>query len=136
MILITCVDEKNGMLFNNRRQSRDRILIDHICNLIGDRKLWVNSFSKELFESQKNNNLITDDDFINKINKDEFCFIENISPVTLVDKIDRIILYNWNRAYPADRYFDIQLENWILQSEKDFVGSSHKKIMERIYIRG
>lgn len=136
MVLITCVDEKNGMLFNNRRQSRDRILIDHICKLIGDRKLWVNSFSKELFESQKNNNLITDDDFINKINKDEFCFIENISPVTLVDKIDRIILYNWNRAYPADRYFDIQLENWILQSEKDFVGSSHEKITERIYIRG
>lgn len=136
MVLITCVDEKNGMLFNNRRQSRDRILIDHICKLIGDRKLWVNSFSKELFEIQKNNNLITDDDFINKINKDEFCFIENISPVTLVDKIDRIILYNWNRAYPADRYFDIQLENWILQSEKDFVGSSHEKITERIYIRG
>lgn len=136
MVLITCVDEKNGMLFNNRRQSRDRILIEHIFGLIGNKRLWINSFSKELFESQKNNNLTVDDNFISKINKDEFCFIENISPVTLEDKTDKIILYNWNRAYPADRYFDIQLENWILQSEKDFVGSSHEKITERIYIRG
>ena len=42
MILMICVDDKNGMLFHNRRQSRDRALTGHILHLTGaDRKSVV-----------------------------------------------------------------------------------------------
>ena len=48
MNLIICIDINNGMMFNNRRQSRDKMLIKHILNLIGDKRLWITrSFRKQ-----------------------------------------------------------------------------------------
>ena len=35
MNLIVCVDNQNGMSFNNRRQSRDRAVIEKICDMLG-----------------------------------------------------------------------------------------------------
>ena len=35
MILIVCVDDHNGMMFNHRRQSQDRILRGDILELTG-----------------------------------------------------------------------------------------------------
>lgn len=33
MNVIVCVDDNNGMLFNKRRQSRDKAVIDKIINI-------------------------------------------------------------------------------------------------------
>ena len=49
MILIACVDVNNGMLFNNGRQSRDKVLMEHIIELVSNKRLWINSFSKDIF---------------------------------------------------------------------------------------
>lgn len=135
MNLITCIDTNNGMMFNNRRQSRDRVLIEHILDLIGNKKLWITNFSRELFENNNNMNLNIDDNFIEKIGKDEYCFVENIPPNILIDKVEKIILYNWNREYPADRYLDIEIDKWIKETEVKIKGSSHEEIIEQIYIR-
>ena len=136
MILIVCVDEKNGMMFNNRRQSKDRILSEHILKIVDNKKIWMNSYSKSAFEGQESLNIAVDDNFIEKINKDEYCFVENIDVNTIINKVDKIILYNWNRHYPADRYFNINLEEWVVDSENEFQGSSHEKISEKVYVRG
>ena len=136
MILIVCVDEKNGMMFNNRRQSKDRILLEHILKIVDNKKIWMNSYSKSAFEGQESLNIAVDDNFIEKINKDEYCFVENIDVNTMINKVDKIIVYNWNRHYPADRYFNINLEEWVVDSENEFQGSSHEKISEKIYVRG
>jgi len=135
MNLIICIDINNGMMFNNRRQSRDKMLIKHILNLTGDKRLWITNFSKDLFENNENMNLNIDDNFINKIEKDEYCFVENIEPNILIDKVDRIIVYNWNRDYPADVYFNMETDKWILETEKEIKGSSHEGIIEKIYRR-
>ena len=136
MILIVCVDEKNGMIFNNRRQSRDRILIAHILEQTKNKKLWITNFSQDIFNMSDANNLIIDDQFVEKIGKEEYCFVENIDVKTLIDKVDKIILYNWNRNYPADKYFDVNIDDWVVDSEEEFSGSSHEKITQKIYIRG
>ena len=48
MKIIVCVDNEYGMMFNNRRQSRDREVIhDIIHNIEG--VLWIGEYSKELF---------------------------------------------------------------------------------------
>ena len=104
MILIVCVDEKNGMLFNNRRQSRDKKLIENILSQTKNKKLWITSFSKEIFSNIKANNLIIDDNFTTKMGKEDCCFVENIEIKTIIEKVNKIILYNWNRSYPADKY--------------------------------
>lgn len=135
MIIIACVDEKSGMLFNNRRQSKDSVLTKHIVQLVGENKLWINRFSSSIFEEYIGQNVIVDDEFLSKIGENEYCFIENISPDSIKDKVNKIILYNWNRHYPADKFWDLSQECWTLVSEHNIVGSSHEKITERIYVR-
>lgn len=136
MVLIACIDKNNGMLFNNRRQSKDKVVTQHIIDLVSNKKLWINNFSKDIFEEYPLNNLIIDDDFLKKIGKEDYCFVENISPIEFKDKIDKVVLYNWNRNYPSDASFNISLDNWICESETEFSGNSHDKITETIYIRG
>ena len=54
MILITCVDNNNGMLFNNRRVSRDRKVIEDIGKFVGDCEILITAFSEELFIEDEN----------------------------------------------------------------------------------
>lgn len=132
MILITCVEKNNGMLFNNRRVSRDRKVIEDIREFVGDSEILITNFSEELFMSDENVRTIN---VIEKRNE-QFYFLEDVQPSTIEDKIEKIILYNWNVDYPADMYFDIDLKEWKLESEYEFEGFSHEKITRKIYIRG
>ena len=133
MKLILCTDLNNGMLFNNRRQSKDRLLIQRIYDLIGEKKLWITEFSKDLFEEGKYNLFVIED--VQIIQENDYVFIENYSPKILEDKLNEIILFNWNRNYPADLFFDISLENWNLEVETIIEGFSHEKIIKKIYKR-
>ena len=51
MIIAVCVDDRMGMLFNHRRQSRDKFVIDDLMNIA--EKVKINGFSEELFEDYK-----------------------------------------------------------------------------------
>ena len=42
MIAIVCIDDNGGMMFNNRRQSRDVILLEKIIEITKGSKLWLN----------------------------------------------------------------------------------------------
>lgn len=132
MILITCVAKNNGILFNNRRVSRDRKVIEDICEVVGDNEIVINDFSEELFMAYDNVKIVNT--FEGEAGK--FCFIEDVQASTIEDKIEKIILYNWNVDYPADTYFDIDLNEWQLESEYEFEGFSHKKITRKIYKKG
>ena len=136
MILIVCIDERNGMLFNNRRQSRDKVLINHILEMTKDKTLWITGFSQDMFDVVDNKQIIIDNEFYEKADKEDFCFVENMDVNTLIDKVDKIVIYNWNRHYPANLYFDISLDNWVVTFENEFIGSSHTRITEKIYVRG
>ena len=50
-------------------------------------------------------------------------------------KITEIVLYKWNRDYPADVIFEVDLSKWRLEERKDFSGYSHEKITKEIYNR-
>ena len=55
--------------------------------------------------------------------------MENLSLEKYKERIKEIILFKWNRIYPADMYFDIPLvENeWKLTYVDEFEGNSHEK---------
>ena len=133
MKLIVCIDLNKGMLFNNRRQSRDRKIVENIRDLIDENKLWITEFSKDMFENTKYN--LFEINNTEDIKEEDYVFIENYSPKILEDKLNEIILFNWNRNYSADLFFDILLENWKLESEIEFEGFSHEKIGRKIYKR-
>ena len=122
------VDERNGIAFNKRRQSKDRKLIEYILEITQGYRLLMNSYSFKQFECNDTTNIIVDDDFLAKAT-DEFCFIENQPLIPHLENITSIYLCYWNRDYPSDMKFDIDLyAGWKLKSAVDIVGNSHKKI--------
>ena len=118
MIVYIAVDDENGMLFNNRRQSQDRIMRENMLQDCVGSRLWVAEYSKKFFVDENGNitpdNVVVDDDFLEKAGENDHCYVEkgDISP--WMEKIDTIVLYKWNRLYPADTYFDTSLldSNW------------------------
>ncbi len=137
MIVIICVDDNLGMMFNNRRQSQDRTLRKRIIEISVNSRLLMNSYSIKQFDEEDRDKIITDEDFAKNAQKGDFVFFENISPKQYEKNIEKIILYHWNRNYPADFYFDIDLKEsgWILNDSYDFEGYSHEKITEEIYVK-
>lgn len=128
MKLIVCLDDKNGMMFNKRRQSRDRVLIENVLELSEGERIYTNEYSAKLFPEKA----IEVFENIEEI-ENGYCFAENFT----VDEeyVEEIIVYKWNRLYPADTYFNIDLENWTLTESVEFEGSSHEKITREIYRR-
>lgn len=143
MILIACIDDNKGMMFNHRRQSQDRVLRQHILDMVGDAKLWMNEYSAKLFAKDHDGLLQeciqADEDFLKKASKGEYCFVEDADcsedmfPDTA--HIEAVVLYKWNRIYPADRYFAMDLSDWKMVETVEFPGSSHEKITEERYER-
>ena len=76
MIAIVCLDENNGMFFNERRQSKDRYVIRDIVHMVENNTLYINEYSKELFKNKKANIQISED-YFNQVSDNEYCFIEN-----------------------------------------------------------
>lgn len=132
MIAIVCVDDKGGMTFFGKRQSKDRAVFQRIAEIIEDAPLWINSFSASLFEGAP---VTVDDAFLDKAGDGEFCFVENEALTPYTEKIEKLIVYQWNRAYPSDRKLDVDRSCWKLASVCDFAGYSHDKITEEIYIK-
>lgn len=134
MTLVLCLDDKNGMAFNGRRQSMDAQLRDRMLKQVGQRKLWMSQYSARQFESLTEQ-VIADDDFMSRAGTDEACFVELQDPSACLSRCSKLIVYRWNRVYPADVYCSLgeYADGMILLSKEDFVGSSHERITEEIY---
>lgn len=132
MILIVCVDNKNGMLFNRRRQSQDRMLRVRILEMTARSRLWMNAYSAKQFDESAPQITVAED-FLSRAASGEYCFLENTDPSPCLDRLEQVILYRWNRDYPADVRFTLDLSGFRLRQRVDFAGSSHEKITEEIY---
>lgn len=134
MIVILCLDDKKGMMFNNRRQSKDKFVIQDILKLVDGKKLFISSYSESLFQGLESN-LIIDDNFLNNVAKEDYCFVENNNLKDFSEKIEKIIVYKWNRIYPSDLKLEITIQDWNLIGRFEFVGNSHDKITREVYVK-
>lgn len=135
MNVIVCVDDAFGMLFNNRRQSKDSILIERIIEISNISKLWIGEFSRSLFSTYEPRILLIDDAFLENAETGDFCFVENCHLTPYIDKVEKLIVFKWNRSYPSDFSLDVDLSEWELVSSTEFKGSSHKEITMEVYRR-
>ena len=128
MIIIQCVDNRNGTFFNRRRQSQDRLLRSRILSELHGRRLWMNAYSLRQFQKELplEVRLSVDEDFLAKAGNGEVCFVEGLPLLPWLDRIEQVILYRWNRDYPADTYLDLALDAppWSLAAREDFPGFS------------
>lgn len=135
MKIIVCVDDNNGMMLNKRRQSRDSIVIQDIIAHLNGGNLLMDPFSEKLFSNSNIDTFFISEEFLNEAEPDDYCFVENHPLSEHASHIDELIIYRWNRKYPADTYLDLDPTalGMKLISTTEFAGSSHDKITKELY---
>ena len=129
MHLFVCVDERDGLSFCGRRLSRDRRVTEHILRLTEGGNLWMSTYSAKLFPGSA---ICVAGDFQRKARAGDYCFVET-TLLDTYDNLESVILYHWNRAYPATVHFPRKLLDGMKLAEvQEFPGSAHERItMER-----
>ena len=131
MKLIFCLDDRNGMMFNFRRQSMDKVLRQRVLKMAESSRIIMSPYSaKQFIES---GNIVVSDTPQSIAASDDFYFVEDL-PFS-AENASEIIIYRWNRHYPADKYFDADIKSlgYSVYSSENFEGSSHEKITEEKY---
>ena len=132
MEIIICLDNNKGMLFNNRRQSRDSKVLEDIKNGLED-KLTIFPFSEKLVSNAEIPYEIVSD----TVSENAVLFVEDRGIKEFLPVTNKISVYRWNRVYPADMSLDIVLsaEGFQITQTVDFEGTSHEKITKEVYER-
>lgn len=135
MIAIICVDQKNGRLFNHRRQSQDREVRKDILQMIHDTRLWMDAYSYRQFkeEETEGKSIVVAEEFDSCVKEGEYVFIERGD--FSENMVEKIILYRWDKVYPADTYLDMNTERWIQIGKKELCGYSHEIIAKEVYVK-
>lgn len=133
MVVIVCLDRTGGMMFNGRRQSRDKAVMERIQQICMGGTLWIAHGSYALCHGLEQVHLAEDGMFLQKAENGEFCFVESGGLAPVAGRIEEIIAFYWNRDYPADTYLDLDLSKWKKGSVQEFPGSSHERITEVHY---
>ena len=129
------VDERMGIAFNNRRQSRDKALIEDLCRST-KKEIYVSPYSAPLFNDFNDRIIIINDPIVN-CPDDGFCFIELTDISSHIGDISELLIYNWNRHYPSDvkANIDVNAASFIISEQYEFIGSSHELITKSIFKR-
>lgn len=133
MIVVVALDDNGGMMFNRRRQSKDRVLRQDLLQTVGDSRLWMNAYTAKQFEQPLDAHIAVSETFMEEARPGEYCFIEGAIPDDLLSRVEGFVVYRWNRVYPEDVSFSISLEPWALVKATEFPGNSHEKITKEVY---
>ena len=134
MNVIVCVDDGMGMMFNNRRQSRDVRACEDMLTLAGY-DLIITPYSEKLFRELGGYRLSINP--MDTAKSGEYVFIEDRGLIEHVEKIEQLVIYHWNRAYPSDKKLDTPPDKhgFKLVDTYEFEGKSHPRITREIYER-
>lgn len=127
------VDDKMGLAFNKRRQSRDKRIIEDLCTKT-EKDIYISVYSAPLFEEFSDRIKVVSDPLA-ECPDDGFCFVEMRELGAYTDDISTLVLYHWNRLYPSDKKLDIEIvkEGFKMVAQYEFVGNSHDIITKGIY---
>lgn len=131
MTIYVCLDDRNGMLFNHRRQSRDVAVLQDL-----EQPVYIDAFSEKLFLSSGIAYQLAPED-LEQIPEEGGFFLENRDPETLLSLADKVVIYRWNRHYPGDFYWNVDLkeQGFTLESQCEFPGKSHETITREVYVK-
>ncbi len=133
MTATVCVDDRLGMMFNHRRQSQDRVLREELFRLADGRPLLVTPYTARQFQPEDQEKLQISDSPAAAAGEEDICFLEEGPLAPWASSISRLVLFRWNRHYPADVWLDIPLSDFTLEETREFPGFSHEKITMEVY---
>lgn len=135
MILLLCADKKNGMAFHQRRQSLDRAVRADILATASGKPIWMTPYSARQF-TEPEAMLQVSEAPLCEAGEGALCFMEFPPLAPGLDRIEALVVYRWDRVYPADQWLDLDLSTGFrLVSSWDFSGHSHEKITKEVYQR-
>ena len=134
MKLIVCLSDDNGMMFNHRRQSRDRVLIADMLQHVGTAPLWVTPYSAPLFPEDCASLQVVPDP-AKVAGENDYCFVEDAPLPQGLENVNELLIYRWNRLYPSDVFFTCDTSAFCLAKSDEFVGSSHDNITKEIWTK-
>ena len=129
MNLYICLDDRNGLQFNHRRQSRDAAVLEDIrSQLTGN--LLIDPFSEKLIREAAIPYVLPPETA-------QDCFAEDVPSEETLKNTRRLVIYRWNRHYPSDVRWepDLQEMGFVPEETTEFPGSSHEKITREVYVR-
>lgn len=129
MTLYICLDDRNGLQFNRRRQSRDAAVLEDIRSRLSG-KLLIDPFSEKLIQEGEIPYVLppeTAEDY----------FAEDVPSEEVLEQTEKIVVYRWNRHYPSDVKWEPDLTGmgFVLTETAEFPGTSHEKITREVYER-
>ena len=127
MTIYVCLDDRNGMLFNKRRQSRDIKVLEDIRKSAD--VLTIDPFSEKLIQEAEIPYVLAPEE----ISEDAHFFAEARDLSGLLPRASKLVIYRWNRHYPADVRFEGDLSAFRLESREEFPGKSHEIITKEVY---
>ena len=130
MTVYLCLDDRGGMRFNNRRQSRDAAVL---ADMAADGPVTADVFSEKLLASAGIPYALTEE----TIPEDARFFCEARNPEDLLPAAKILVLYHWNRLYPSDVRWEGQPADYgfTLTETSEFPGKSHEKITKEVYVK-
>ena len=133
---IVCLDQEDGLLFNGRRQSRDRVVTEKILSMTEGNPLWMSAYSRRIFPEDAS--VCVAEDLLEKLaeltesagenaGKASFCLIEEAVDLEN-EAIDEWLVFRWKRVYPADVFLKFPADGWEKELIETFAGYSHEEI--------
>ena len=129
MTLYICLDDRNGLQFNKRRQSRDSAVLEDIrSQLTGN--LLIEPFSEKLIREAEIR-------YVLPLETAADYFAEAVPSEEILTETGKLVIYRWNRHYPSDVTWnpDLTAMGFSLEAVTEFPGTSHEKITREVYVR-
>ena len=101
MIVLLCADKKNGMAFHQRRQSLDRAVRADILTMAAGKPIWMTPYSARQFTEPEAVRQISESPLC-QAGEGALCFVEFPPLDPVLDRIEALVLYRWDRVYPSD----------------------------------
>lgn len=140
MNLIVCLDDRGGMAFNHRRQSRDKKQRMHMLKMLAGKSLLISSYTAKLMEAEVRQfpdiELTVSDNCLEEAGENDYVFTEREDVSACMERVDQLLVYRWNRLYPSDVCFPRNAwADFHKISETSIVGNSHDRIDFEVYVR-
>ena len=143
MKIVFVLDQKNGMMFNHRRQSFDQAIIKKIVEDVNEveGRLWISDYSKELFASYDVNNMPLEEFDLSKVNDNDVVYVENIGvdlETMIANKETSVELnfYRWDKVYPSDKkmiFTKEMLDAFFVKDSYEMSGETHDLISVEVW---
>ena len=131
MRLIVCLDDRDGMSFGGRRLSSDREVCRHILQLTAGATLQMHPYSAKLFPE---GSVCICQDIFEAAGENTWIFWETGSIPSQLPPVESVVIYRWNRRYPATQTFPKSLlQGLTLTETAEFPGNSHERITMQRY---